>query len=41
VQRLASFRDRVASTGSDLGPIGTSIMNPDIEYHKLAQSMGW
>jgi acetolactate synthase I/II/III large subunit len=41
VQRLASFRDRVANTGSDLGPIGTSIMNPDIEYHKLAQSMGW
>src|ERR1700722_2218752 len=41
VQRLASFRDRVVSTGSDLGPIGTSIMNPDIEYHKLAQSMGW
>jgi acetolactate synthase-1/2/3 large subunit len=41
VQRMASFRDRIASTGSDLGPIGTSIMNPDIEYHKLAESMGW
>jgi acetolactate synthase-1/2/3 large subunit len=41
VQRLASFRNRVASLGGDLGPIGTSIMNPDIEYHKLAESMGW
>jgi acetolactate synthase-1/2/3 large subunit len=41
VQRMASFRNRVASTANDLGPIGTSIMNPDIEYHKLAESMGW
>ena len=41
VQRLASFRNRVASLGNDIGPIGTSIMNPDIEYHKLAESMGW
>ena len=41
VQRLANFRDRVVNTGNDLGPIGTSIMNPDIEYHKLAESMGW
>ena len=41
VQRLSSFRNRVASLGNDLGPIGTSIMNPDIEYHKLAESMGW
>jgi acetolactate synthase I/II/III large subunit len=41
VQRLSSFRNRVANTGDDLGPIGTSIMNPDIEYHKLAESMGW
>ena len=41
VQRLSSFRNRVASLGSDMGPIGTSIMNPDIEYHKLAESMGW
>ncbi len=36
VQRLSSFRNRVASLGNDLGPIGTSIINPDIEYHKLA-----
>jgi thiamine pyrophosphate-dependent acetolactate synthase large subunit-like protein len=41
VQRLANFRDRMANLGNDLGPVGTSIMNPDIEYHKLAESMGW
>jgi thiamine pyrophosphate-dependent acetolactate synthase large subunit-like protein len=41
VQRLANFRDRRANTADDLGPVGTSIMNPDIEYHKLAESMGW
>ena len=41
VQRLSSFRNRVANLGGDIGPIGTSIMNPDIEYHKLAESMGW
>jgi thiamine pyrophosphate-dependent acetolactate synthase large subunit-like protein len=41
VQRLSSFRDRVASLDNDIGPIGTSIMNPDIDYAKLAQSMGW
>jgi len=41
VQRLSNFRNRVASLGKDMGPIGTSIQNPDIEYHKLAESMGW
>jgi acetolactate synthase I/II/III large subunit len=41
LQRIANFRDRTASLGAELGPIGTSIMNPDIEYHKLAESMGW
>jgi acetolactate synthase I/II/III large subunit len=41
VQRLANFRNRTVNVGSDLGPIGTSIMNPDIEYHKLAESVGW
>jgi acetolactate synthase-1/2/3 large subunit len=41
VQRLSNFRNRVASLGNDMGPIGTSIQNPDIEYHKLAESMGW
>jgi len=41
LQRLSNFRNRVANTGNDLGPIGTSIMNPDIAYHTLAESMGW
>jgi thiamine pyrophosphate-dependent acetolactate synthase large subunit-like protein len=41
VQRLANFRNRVAYLGNDMAPIGTSIQNPDVEYHKLAESMGW
>jgi acetolactate synthase-1/2/3 large subunit len=41
VQRLSNFRNRVANIGNDLGPVGTSIMNPDIQYHDLAKSMGW
>jgi thiamine pyrophosphate-dependent acetolactate synthase large subunit-like protein len=41
VQRLANFRDRVAYTGNDMAPLGTGIQNPDIEYHKMAESMGW
>ena len=41
VQRMANFRNRPMNTGNDFGPIGTSIQNPDIEYHKLAESMGW
>ena len=41
VQRMASFRNRDSNTLNDSAPIGTSIMNPDIEYHKLAESMGW
>src|SRR5260221_3910809 len=41
VQRLSNFRNRVANLGGDTGPVGTSIQNPDIEYHKLAESMGW
>ena len=41
VQRLSNFRNRVANLGGDMGPVGTSIENPDIEYHKLAESMGW
>ena len=41
VQRLANFRNRSPNIGNDMAPIGTSIMNPDIEYHKLAESMGW
>ena len=41
IQRVANFRDRVAYLGDDMAPLGTSIQNPDIEYHKLAESMGW
>jgi acetolactate synthase-1/2/3 large subunit len=41
VQRLANFRNRVVYNGNDLAALGTSIENPDIEYHRLAQSMGW
>ena len=41
VQRLANFRNRVVNVGNDMSPLGTSIENPDIEYHKLAESMGW
>jgi len=41
VQRLSNFRNRVANLGGDMGPVGTSIENPDVEYHKLAEAMGW
>ena len=41
VQRMAQFRNRESNYGNDAAPIGTSIMNPDVEYHKLAESMGW
>jgi len=41
VQRMASFRNRPSNYGGDAGPVGTMIQNPDIEYHKLAESMGW
>jgi len=41
VQRLSNRRNRVASLGKTLGPIGTSLQAPDIEYAKLASSMGW
>ena len=41
VQRMADFRNRRVNLGQDMGPIGTSIQNPDIQYHELAKSMGW
>jgi thiamine pyrophosphate-dependent acetolactate synthase large subunit-like protein len=41
VQRMSNRRNRVAYLGNDLGPLGTRIENPDIDYAKLAQSMGW
>jgi thiamine pyrophosphate-dependent acetolactate synthase large subunit-like protein len=40
VQRLSNRRNRVASLGKTTGPIGTSIEAPDIDYAKLASSMG-
>jgi thiamine pyrophosphate-dependent acetolactate synthase large subunit-like protein len=41
VQRMSNRRNRVASNGKDFGPIGTRIENPNIDYAKLASSMGW
>ena len=41
VQRMANFRSRGSNNGPDSGPVGTRIENPDIDYAKLAQSMGW
>jgi thiamine pyrophosphate-dependent acetolactate synthase large subunit-like protein len=41
VQRMSNRRNRVAYLGNDLGPLGTRIENPDIDYAKLAASMGW
>jgi len=40
VQRVANRRNRVAYAGKDLGPIGTRIENPVIDYAKLAGSLG-
>ena len=41
VQRMSNRRNRVAYLGNDLGPLGTRIENPNIDYAKLAASMGW
>jgi len=41
VQRLANFRSRGSNYGGGMGPVGTRIENPDIDYRKLAESMGW
>ena len=40
VQRMSNRRNRVAYNGKDLGPIGTRIENPAIDYGKLASSLG-
>ena len=40
VQRMANRRNRVAYLGNDLGPMGTRIENPAIDYAKLASSLG-
>ena len=41
VQRLSNRRNRVAALGKTMGPIGTSIEGPDVDYAGLAKSMGW
>jgi acetolactate synthase I/II/III large subunit len=41
IQRIANRRNRVANLGKDGSPIGTAIENPDLDYAKLAASMGW
>jgi len=40
VQRMSNRRNRVASLGKDIAPIGTRLENPVIDYAKLASSMG-
>ncbi len=40
VQRMSNRRNRVASLGKDIGPLGTRLENPNIDYAKLASSMG-
>jgi acetolactate synthase-1/2/3 large subunit len=40
VQRMSNRRQRVANLGRDFGPIGTSIQNPDVDFAKLASSLG-
>jgi acetolactate synthase-1/2/3 large subunit len=40
VQRMSNRRNRVASLGKDIGPVGTRLENPAIDYAKLASSLG-
>jgi len=40
VQRMSNRRNRVASLGKDIGPVGTRLENPNIDYAKLASAMG-
>ncbi|HKA77906.1 MAG TPA: thiamine pyrophosphate-dependent enzyme, partial [Pseudolabrys sp.] len=40
VQRMSSRRNRVASLGKDIAPVGTRLENPTIDYAKLAGAMG-
>jgi thiamine pyrophosphate-dependent acetolactate synthase large subunit-like protein len=37
---MSNRRNRVASLAKDIGPIGTRLENPAIDYAKLASSMG-
>ena len=40
VQRMSNRRNRVASLGKDIAPVGTRLEIPAIDYAKLASSMG-
>lgn len=43
VRRMSNFRNRPAATRAaqgDYAPIGTSIMDPSVDFSKLANSMG-
>ncbi len=40
VQRMANRHDRVANLGGGTMPVGTGIENPNIDFAKLAASMG-
>lgn len=40
VQRMSNRRDRVANLGNGTMPIGTAIENPNIDFAKLAASLG-
>jgi len=40
VQRMSNRRNRIAYLGKDLGPLGTRLENPTIDYAKLAGSLG-
>jgi acetolactate synthase I/II/III large subunit len=40
LQRMSNRRNRVANLGKDIGPVGTRIENPNIDYAKMAASMG-
>jgi thiamine pyrophosphate-dependent acetolactate synthase large subunit-like protein len=40
VQRMSNRHDRVANLGGGAAPIGTGIESPNIDYAKLAASMG-
>jgi acetolactate synthase I/II/III large subunit len=40
VQRMSNRHDRVANLGGGIAPIGTGIDSPNIDYAKLAASMG-
>jgi acetolactate synthase I/II/III large subunit len=40
VQRMSNRRNRRANLGKTSGPIGTSIENPNIDFAKLAASLG-